>query len=148
MAAYCTGLTAAEGDLGCPVDVLAGLVDRRLHLAVEVVQVPAHGDHDRGHRRAEVRCLRKDLKELLNLKDCKNLKSLTIHGNPVETINNFRIYTIALLPQLKKIDTVLVSKKEKDNAFVWIHAFKNSNIPEAKNAIKPPEMVQQQPEQK
>lgn len=90
----------------------------------------------------------KDLKELQILKDCQNLKSLTIHGNPVETINNFRIYVIALLPQIKKIDTVLVSKKEKDNAFVWIHSFKNIVIPEVKNALKPPEIIQTQPDQK
>ena len=90
----------------------------------------------------------KDLKEILNLKDCKNLKSLTIHGNPVETINNFRIYIIGILPYIKKIDTVLVSKKERDNAYVWINSFKNVMIPEVKNAIKPPEIVQVQPDQK
>lgn len=82
------------------------------------------------------------------LKDCKELKSLTIHGNPLETINNFRIYIIGMLPNLKKIDTVLVSKKEKDNAYVWIHSFRNVAIPEVKNAIQPPEIIQTQPDQK
>lgn len=86
----------------------------------------------------------KDLRELMNLKDCQNLKSLTIHGNPVETVSNFRIYIIGMLPQVKKIDTVLVSKKEKDNAYVWINAFKNASIPEVKGAAKPPEISQSQ----
>lgn len=90
----------------------------------------------------------KDLKELLNLRNCQNLKAVTIHGNPVETIPNFRILIIGILPQVKKIDTVLVSKKEKDNAFVWINGFKNVVIPEVKNAIQPPEIIQLQPDQK
>ena len=90
----------------------------------------------------------KDLKELSNLKDCKNLKSITVHGNPIEAIPNFRIYIIGILPQIKKIDTVLVSKKEKDNAFVWINSFKNIVIPENKNAAKPPENAQTQTDQK
>jgi hypothetical protein len=47
------------------------------------------------------------------------LRSITIHGNPVETIPNFRLYIIQMIPQLKRIDSVLISKKEKDNANVW-----------------------------
>jgi hypothetical protein len=40
---------------------------------------------------------------------------------------------IAALPNLKKLDTVLVSKKERDNSHVWIHYFMNTKFPEAKN---------------
>ncbi len=87
------------------------------------------------------------MREIAKLQNCHELKSLTIHGNPIDTIPNFRIYIIAFLPQLKKIDTVLISKKERDNANVWINAFKYNAFPEIKNATKPPEMVVVQNEQ-
>jgi hypothetical protein len=48
---------------------------------------------------------------------------MTIHGNPIETIPNFRLYykkirliVLSIINTLKKLDTVLVSKKELDNA--------------------------------
>lgn len=81
------------------------------------------------------------MKEISKLQCCQELKSLTIHGNPIDTLPNFRIYVIGFLPQLKKIDTVLISKKEKDNANVWINAFRYNAFPEVKNAAKPPEVV-------
>jgi hypothetical protein len=65
------------------------------------------------------------------------LRSLTIHGNPIETIPNFRLYIIALLPSLKRLDSVLISKKERDNANVWINEFRHVKIPEVKNPPVP-----------
>ncbi len=55
-----------------------------------------------------------------------SIKTLTIHGNPIETIPNFRLYIIALLPNLKRLDSVLISKKERDNSNVWINMFGHS----------------------
>jgi Leucine-rich repeat (LRR) protein len=57
-----------------------------------------------------------NLTELVKLQHLNNLKALTIHGNPIETIPNFRLYIIGILPQLIKLDSVLISKKERDNA--------------------------------
>ena len=59
-----------------------------------------------------------DLNEIIKLEKLP-LLSMTIHGNPVDTIPNFRLYIISVLPYLKKLDTVLISKKERDNANVW-----------------------------
>lgn len=87
------------------------------------------------------------MKEISKLQTCQELKSLTIHGNPIDTLPNFRIYIIGLLPQLKKIDTVLISKKERDNAYVWINSFRYNAFPEVKSAAKPPEAVAVQNEQ-
>lgn len=59
-----------------------------------------------------------------------------IHGNPLTEVPNFRSYLISILPNLKKIDSVLVSKKEVDNA-----AFLRTQIkkfPQPKNPAKPP----------
>jgi hypothetical protein len=64
---------------------------------------------------------------LYKLDDIANLKranlpliSITIHGNPIETIPGFRLYIINVFENLKKIDSVLVSKKERDNSKVFV----------------------------
>lgn len=36
---------------------------------------------------------------------------MTVHGNPLSSVPNFRILTISILPDLKKLDSVLISKK-------------------------------------
>ena len=61
---------------------------------------------------------------------------MTIHGNPLENIPNFRLYLIAILPDLKRLDTVLISKKERDdsNVFLIKFGFKNKPLPEVKDA--------------
>lgn len=85
-----------------------------------------------------------DLNELKKLQPIKSLKGLTIHGNPLDLIPSFRLYIIGLLPQLQKLDTVLISKKEKDNANVFINAFNHKKFPKLnpKEIAKPPEPVQ------
>lgn len=67
---------------------------------------------------------------------------MTIHGNPIETIPNFRLYykkirliVLSIINTLKKLDTVLVSKKELDNASFLILNQKNYKYPEVKNPI-------------
>ena len=79
------------------------------------------------------------MKEIVKLQSIPLLRSFTIHGNPIENITNFRLYIIGYLINLKKIDTVLVSKKERDNANVWIHKFRNVSLPFVKDAQGPPD---------
>jgi Leucine-rich repeat (LRR) protein len=52
-----------------------------------------------------------DMNNLIKLSNLDNLKTLTIHGNPLTSVNNFRIYIIGILPYLKKLDSVVISKK-------------------------------------
>lgn len=59
-----------------------------------------------------------------------------IHGNPLTEIPNFRSYLISIMPNLKKIDSVLVSKKEIDNATFLRTQIKKFPLP--KNPAKPP----------
>lgn len=54
--------------------------------------------------------------ELLKISALKELKNFTIHGNSITAVSNFRLLVISILPQLKKLDSVLISKKERDNA--------------------------------
>jgi len=66
----------------------------------------------------------KDMNEMCHLNK-NQLRSLTIHGNPIENIPNFRLYIISILPTLKKIDTVLISRKEIDDSHVFLVKFNN-----------------------
>lgn len=63
------------------------------------------------------------MEELTKLQNIRKLRTLTIHGNPLDQLPNFRIFTIGLLPNLRKLDTVLVTYKERDNANVWMDTF-------------------------
>jgi Leucine-rich repeat (LRR) protein len=63
------------------------------------------------------------MNELKKLIGITKLKTLTIHGNPLDQLPNFRIYIIGILPNLKRLDTVLVTYKERDNAQVWRYTF-------------------------
>lgn len=86
-----------------------------------------------------------DLKEFLKLKKLENLTTLTVHGNPIVRIPNFRLYLIYLFPKLKRLDTVLVTKEEKDNANVWVNIFNLKLLPAYVNSDcpKPPENINQ-----
>jgi hypothetical protein len=81
-----------------------------------------------------------DINEFKKLSLLEELKTLTVHNNPLVKLPNFRLYFIAIFPKLKKLDTVLITSKERDNSFVWIHTFKKKLYP-AYNKIdcqKPP----------
>ena len=69
--------------------------------------------------------------------DKLTLNSLTLHGNPVEQITNFRLFLIGTIKSVKKLDNVLISKKERDNARVYIEQFKHIPKP-IENPMKPP----------
>lgn len=79
-----------------------------------------------------------DLEEVKNLNQLYQLQSLTLNGNPLEEIKGYRLYVlgimfgfgdpaqmralmkgIAPMSQLKKLDTVIISNSEYDNAIVW-----------------------------
>jgi hypothetical protein len=49
--------------------------------------------------------------DLMKLTNLTELKNFTIHGNSLTAVSNFRLLVISILPQLRKLDSVLVSKK-------------------------------------
>lgn len=71
----------------------------------------------------------KEIGEFEKLSCLSELRTLTVHGNPLDAVPNFRLFIIGLLPTIKKLDSVLISKKELDNANVWRNTFR---------MIKPP----------
>ena len=84
------------------------------------------------------------MNDIAKLACLPNLKTITIHSNPFVSIPNFRFYVIGIkfllaqLPHVKKVDSVLVSKKEKDNTKFWMSQPKFSKIPAVSNPAKPP----------
>ena len=75
--------------------------------------------------------------ELAKLTGAKNLRTLTIHANPVEEYGEFRIIICNMLPSLKKIDSTLLTKRETERAGVLKKSLKK--FPVIKNPRKPPE---------
>jgi hypothetical protein len=70
---------------------------------------------------------------------------MTIHGNPLAAVPNFRMLTISLLPDLRKLDSVLISKKERDNA-VFIRS-QTRKYPVPKNPAQPPQEKKEEDEE-
>jgi Leucine-rich repeat (LRR) protein len=56
----------------------------------------------------------KEIENVLNLRKCKALLNLTLHGNPIEQIKGYRFFVIEMVPCLEKLDFTLVSEKELD----------------------------------
>ena len=56
------------------------------------------------------------MREFFKLTKLEYLRSLTVHGNPIDRIDGFRLILIAVFPSLKKLDTVMITKKEVDNS--------------------------------
>ena len=70
-----------------------------------------------------------DINEFLKLRKFQKLRFLTVHNNPIVKITNFWLYILGILPNLKKLDSVPITWKEKDNANVWINIFGNRKLP-------------------
>lgn len=62
------------------------------------------------------------------LASLKKLKSLTLHGNPVEVTPGYRHYVVSVLPQLHTFDFSGITKVERTTAETWMRM----------NAIKKP----------
>ena len=56
------------------------------------------------------------LKDLRFLKALPNLRKLTIHGNPVENVKQYRMTVIAALPNLKQLDFTPITSNDRDLA--------------------------------
>ncbi len=62
-----------------------------------------------------------NIEELKYLQSCHNLKILWLEENPITNIQNYRLITISNCKSLVKLDNVLVTQKERDEAFSSIN---------------------------
>lgn len=69
-----------------------------------------------------------DMKEILKLENCP-IKFLTMYGNSIDQIPGYRMYVITLLPQIKRLDSVLITKLEKDNSMVFSKKISPKKLP-------------------
>ena len=68
----------------------------------------------------------KRFSDLKHLTPLKNLYSITLHGNPIENVPNYRSNIISMFPDLKSLDFAKVTEDEKDTARLHIIVSKNS----------------------
>ena len=64
-----------------------------------------------------------NLEETKKLSGFENLQSLTLYGNPIETIKNYRLWVLGVMytrnENLRKLDQVVVTNREFDKVLVW-----------------------------
>eukprot|EP00043_Microstomoeca_roanoka_P003513 m.44256 g.44256 ORF g.44256 m.44256 type:complete len:187 (+) comp12097_c0_seq1:284-844(+) len=61
------------------------------------------------------------LKEVLKLTDFPHLKSLSLHGNPIEKENGYRGFVVSVLPALKKFDFSPITDADRERCETWKH---------------------------
>lgn len=57
-----------------------------------------------------------DIRSLIKLRSLCYLRSLTLHGNPVEQMKDYRRYVIAILPQISNLDFSPIIYTERKKA--------------------------------
>ena len=64
-----------------------------------------------------------NLDETKKLNEFRDLQSLTLYGNPIETIPNYRLWVLGVMytytENLRRFDQVLVTNREFDKVLVW-----------------------------
>jgi hypothetical protein len=90
------------------------------------------------------------LEEVKKLSEFPNILTLTLHGNPLEQITGYRNYVLGIMfsknQSLKKMDSVVVTRKEKEGCFVWnqiLNQQKKSFPKLDTNKIKKPPMKEE-----
>ncbi|XP_003383891.1 PREDICTED: protein C21orf2-like [Amphimedon queenslandica] len=51
--------------------------------------------------------------ELDHLKDLRNLQSVWLSGNPISSIENYRLKVLSILPQIERLDEEIVTEEER-----------------------------------
>lgn len=78
---------------------------------------------------------------------------MTLYGNFVEQIKGYRLYVLGIMYEkyeaLKKLDSVLITRKEFDNVIVWnerLYASKRTKLRrlQPENVKKPPEKKEEE----
>ena len=57
-----------------------------------------------------------DMRSIVKLRTLKKLRSLTLHGNPIERMPSYRRYVLAILPQLTCLDFSPIIDAERRRA--------------------------------
>lgn len=60
-----------------------------------------------------------DPNQIDQLQPLKNLRKLTLHGNPMENVKGYRYLVLAKLPQLQSLDFSCITKADKKTSNTW-----------------------------
>ena len=64
-----------------------------------------------------------EIEEVRKLSKIATLQSLTLNGNSIEEIKGYRLYVLGMMfskfETLRKLDSVIITKLEFDNVYVW-----------------------------
>ena len=64
-----------------------------------------------------------NLDETKKLNCFRDLQSLTLYGNPIESIKNYRLWVLGVMytytENLRKLDQVVITNREFDKVLVW-----------------------------
>ena len=84
-----------------------------------------------------------NMEEIQKLHSLPKLRNLSLHSNPLTNIPDFRLFSIALLPEIRKIDSVLVTHKERDNALFISSVYNKKRLPmyDGEDLREPPSEV-------
>ncbi|XP_060682901.1 leucine rich repeat containing 51 [Hemiscyllium ocellatum] len=59
-----------------------------------------------------------ELYEVDKLASLPHLRSLTLHGNPLELVKGYRSYVVGIVPQLKSLDYSTITKQDRSTATI------------------------------
>eukprot|EP00899_Mesostigma_viride_P003183 jgi/Mesvir1/12866/Mv05892-RA.1 len=62
----------------------------------------------------------RSLKEVEKLGKLPNLVKLTLNGNPIEELPNYRLFVFAMVPTLRTLDFIPITKVDRDRADTWL----------------------------
>ena len=62
--------------------------------------------------------------EIKPLGQLTNLRSLTLHGNPIEDKKHYRMYVTYSIPSINQLDFSPITKQDRENAETWSHVFR------------------------
>ena len=62
--------------------------------------------------------------EIKPLGELTKLRSLTLHGNPIEDKKHYRTYVIYMIPSINQLDFSPITKQDRENAMTWAHVFR------------------------
>jgi len=57
-----------------------------------------------------------DILDVIKLKSLLKLRTLTLHGNPISRLVNYRSLVLFYLPQIKSLDFSLITRQERSVA--------------------------------
>ncbi|KAA6387849.1 MAG: hypothetical protein EZS28_016622, partial [Streblomastix strix] len=61
-----------------------------------------------------------DYNEIAKLRGIEPMRTLILHGNPIDQLRFYRTLTVGAAPFLKKIDSAVISPRERDHCTKWL----------------------------